>query len=82
MSTHDTVSHALPAIAYDLAKRIEDVAGERVPFTLIVWTQPQIATVSTLDKLPEDDARQRMAAAVRGMIDYWSDLDVDSDEQP
>ena len=58
------LSKNLKKIAKDLDDAIEDAAGERVGFTLIVYTEDRASYVSTINR--EDSIRE-----MKNLIEFW-----------
>lgn len=58
------LSHALGDIAKDLDKAIEAAAGERVAFTLVVFTEGRASYISSASR--EDSVRE-----IRNLLDLW-----------
>ena len=58
------VSKHLPAIASVTYDALEAVAGKRVDFSLIVWTEGRFQYISTAD-------RADVKAALKTLIDGW-----------
>ncbi len=58
------LSKKLQSIARTLDKKIEKVAGERVAFTLIVFTDGRASYVSTCD-------RKESVREIKKLLDYW-----------
>jgi hypothetical protein len=58
------VSHALQSIGEALDRVIEDVAGERIPFTLIVFTEGRASYLSSA--LREDSVRE-----IKDLLAHW-----------
>lgn len=69
MSTPDQimvrVSHALQDIAKQLDAYLEEAAGERVTFSLIVFTNPRFQYISNTKD------RAEIAGALQALIDAW-----------
>jgi hypothetical protein len=64
-SPTNKVSLALPAIANQLDKQLEDAAGERVAFTLIVYTPERANYIGNCN-------RDEAAKAITEMIEAWN----------
>ncbi len=62
----DELSRNLKAIAQALDEAIEEIAGERVGFTLIVFTDPRGSYISTVNR--EDSVRE-----IKKLLDYWGE---------
>lgn len=58
------LSQSLQAIAQGLDEVIEEVAGERVGFTLIVFTEGRASYISTVKR--EDSVRE-----IKNLLDIW-----------
>lgn len=59
------VSRELQAIARDLDKSIQAAAGERVAFTLLVFTEGRASYISTASR--EDSVRE-----IKHLLDLWN----------
>lgn len=59
------LSQGLQQIARDLDKAIETAAGERVAFTLLVFTEGRASYISTAAR--EDSVRE-----IRNLLDLWA----------
>lgn len=58
------VSQAMPAIADALEKFIEAVAGERIGFTLLVFTEQRASYISNVPRV--DSVRE-----IKGLLADW-----------
>lgn len=65
MSAATAVSQQLQSIAADLDKRIQSVAGERVAFMLLIWTEGRANYVSTARD------REQVAQQLRDLLAHW-----------
>lgn len=64
MSAAVRLSQRLERIAADLDRAIEDAAGERVAFTLLVFTEGRASYVSSCSR--EDSQRE-----IRRLLEFW-----------
>lgn len=58
------ISKALQGLARDLDKRIESLAGERIAFTLLVFTEGRASYISTAVR--EDSVRE-----IKRLLGIW-----------
>lgn len=64
MSAADQVSRELQTVAKELTARLELIAGQRVAFTLLVWTPGRANYISSAD-------RAEVAAQLRDLLAHW-----------
>lgn len=70
MTTDISVSLRLQDLARELDRRLEDIAGEPVGFTLIVYTFPRASYISNVDrKVAISEMLSLLAAWRSGMPD-------------
>ena len=58
------LSQKLPEIAKDLSAAIEEAAGERIGFTLLVFTAGRASYISSINR--EDSVRE-----LKKLLEYW-----------
>lgn len=58
------VSELLPGVAKKLEAMLEDVAGEPLAFTLIIYTEPRASYISNAD-------RSLCVQEIKHLLDLW-----------
>jgi len=60
----EKISRKLPDIAKEVDRLIDEAAGEKVAFTLMIFTEGRAQYISSCDRA--DSTRE-----IRRMLDYW-----------
>lgn len=66
MTTDISVSLRLQDLARELDRCLEDISGEPVGFTLIVYTHPRASYISNVE-------RPVAVREIRALLDAWAD---------